>query len=86
MEKLKSKFKQWETLRKEVYMTHSSIQIVKKYNSLFNVEVELSHSTHISVLIKKIVKDEVKGLKKKDMSLEEVDDLVNSLKFDLDYN
>jgi len=38
------------------------------------------------VLIKKIVKQEVRELKDKKKSNQEIDDLINNLKFDLNYS
>lgn len=44
-------------------MTHETKSIIKRYNELFGVEVTKSHTNHVNVLIKKIVKQEVKDLK-----------------------
>jgi hypothetical protein len=63
MESLKNKLNVWASLRKEVYMTHETKSIIKRYNELFGVEVTKSHTNHVNVLIKKIVKQEVKDLK-----------------------
>lgn len=86
MESLKNKLSVWSSLRKEVYMTHDTRNIIKRYNELFGVEVTKSHTNHINVLIKKIVKQEAKELIDKKKSAEEINDLINSLKFDLNYN
>ena len=56
MESQKNKLDIWASLRKEVYTTHEANTIIKRYNDLFGVEVATSHTNHISVLIKKIVK------------------------------
>jgi Holliday junction resolvasome RuvABC ATP-dependent DNA helicase subunit len=81
----KNKLDVWASLRKEVYTTHEVKTIIKRYNDLFGVEVATSHTNHISVLIKKIVKQEVRELKDKKKSNQEIDDLINNLKFDLNY-
>lgn len=86
MESLKNKLSVWSSLRKEVYMTHDTKNIINRYNELFGVEVTKSHTNHINVLIKKIVKQEARELVDKKKSAQEINDLINSLKFDLNYN
>ena len=81
----KDKLALWEALKKEVYQSQTIEEVINRYNSLFNVEVAKSHSMHSRVLIKKILKEEVRQLKKAVSSPEELDDLINSLKFDIQY-
>lgn len=82
----KSKLALWEALKKETYQSQTIEQITSRYNTLFNCEVEKSHAVHTRVLIKKILKEEIKQLKKAVSSSEELEDLINSLKFDIQYH
>ena len=82
----KSKLALWEALKKEIYQSQTIEEVSSRYNKLFNCEVEKSHAVHTRVLIKKIIKEEVKQLKKAVSSPEELEDLINSLKFDIQYH
>ena len=85
----KNKLDEWYQLQKEVYQNWTAENIRKEYNLIVlpgTEEVQGQSATNMRMLIKKIMKERLKLVKKEIKSVHELEDIINSLKFEITYN
>lgn len=85
----KNKLDEWYQLQKEVYQNWTAEDVRKEYNLIVipgTEEVQGQSATNMRMLIKKIMKERLKLIKKEIKSVHELEDIINSLKFEITYN